>query len=95
MQECINFGYDLFDCVIPSRNGRHGVCYTTDGIVKILNARFKSDKSPLDSALATIASTYPKYYIHHLFKAGDVLGGELLTIQNLKYFNYVMRKAWE
>jgi queuine tRNA-ribosyltransferase len=94
MLQLIEYGYDLFDCVIPSRNGRHGLCYTTEGIVRILNAKYKTDKTPLDSGLKTIVSNYPKYYIHHLFKVGDSLGGEILTIQNLKYFNYVMRQPF-
>lgn len=94
MRTLIEYGYDLFDCVIPSRNGRHGLCYTTEGIVRILNAKYKRDNSPLDPGLKSIASDYEKYYLHHLFKVGDSLGGELLTIHNLKYFNYVMREPF-
>jgi len=90
MLTCIEYGYDLFDCVIPSRNARHGLCYTTEGELKIQNAKFKNDLSPLDSKLQSIASNYPKNYLYHLFKIQDTLGGELLTIQNLKFFNYLM-----
>ncbi|GIW57497.1 MAG: queuine tRNA-ribosyltransferase [Candidatus Dojkabacteria bacterium] len=88
--QCLDFGYDLFDCVIPSRNARHGLAYTTQGEVRIQNAKYKRDKSPLDPDLPSIASNYKKEYIHHLFKIRDSLGGELLTIQNLKYFNYIL-----
>lgn len=88
--ECIEYGYDLFDCVIPSRNARHGLCYTTQGEIKIQNSRFKNDFTPLDDKLLSIASNYPKNYIYHLFKIQDQLGGELLTIHNLKYFNYLI-----
>ncbi len=91
MEVLIKLGYDLFDCVIPSRNGRHGLCYTSEGPVRILNAKHKKDFSVLDPNLKSIASDYEKYYIHHLFKVGDSLGGELLTLHSLKYFNYVMR----
>jgi queuine tRNA-ribosyltransferase len=94
MLKLIDLGYDLFDCVIPSRNGRHGMCYTTEGIIRILNSKYKTDHSVLDPNLKSIASGYEKYYLHHLFKVGDLLGGELLTLHNLKYFNYVMRKPF-
>lgn len=90
MKLCVDFGYDLFDCVIPSRNGRHGLAYTTEGDIKILNSKHKTDKSPLDPNLPSLASDYSKEYIHHLFKIQDALGGELMTIQNLKYFNYFL-----
>lgn len=95
MLECIDYGYDLFDCVIPSRNARHGLCYTTEGEIRIKNSEFKKDKSVLDKNLQSIASGYPKYYLHHLFKVEDSLGGELLTIHNLKYFNNVMRQKFD
>lgn len=94
MLRCIEYGYDLFDCVIPSRNGRHGICYTTEGIIRITNATFKADTTQLDPQLQSRSSDYPKYYLHHLFKIKDALGGELLSIHNLKYFNYVMRKLF-
>lgn len=90
MITCVNYGYDLFDCVIPSRNARHGLAYTTKGEIKIQNAIYKNDKSPLDANLPSIASNYSKEYIYHLFKIQDALGGELLTIQNLKFFNYCL-----
>jgi queuine tRNA-ribosyltransferase len=90
MQRCIEYGYDMFDCVIPSRNARHGLAYTTEGDIKIQNAKFKMDKTSLDPNLESIATNYSKAYIHHLFKIQDALGGELLTIQNLKYFNSIM-----
>ncbi len=94
MKLCVDFGYDLFDCVIPSRNARHGLAYTTDGDIKILNSRFKTDKSPLDPNLESIASNYSKEYIHHLFKIKDALGGELMTIQNLMFFNYWLNNLY-
>ncbi len=96
MLECIEFGYDLFDCVIPSRNARHGVCYTKSrGKISIRNAKYKDDKGILDTELFSSASDYELYYLYHLFKIKDALGGEFLTIHNLKYFNYVMRKGFD
>lgn len=92
IEACINFGYDLFDCVIPTRNARHGLAYTTLGETKILNNKYKNDTSPLDPNLKSKASSYPKQYIHHLFKIKDPAAGTLLTIHNLKYFNFLMNK---
>ena len=94
MLRCIDLGFDIFDCVIPSRNARHGLCYTSEGTIKILNSKFKDDTSLLDSNILSIASQYNKYYLHHLFKINDALGGELLTIHNLKYFNHIMRQPF-
>ena len=95
MLRCIEMGYDLFDCVIPSRNARHALCYTSQGEVKIKNAQYKTDLSILDEQLTSIGSAYKKSYLHHLFKINDALGGELLTIHNLKYFNKVMQIPFE
>lgn len=92
IQACINFGYDLFDCVIPTRNARHGLAYTSEGEIKIQNNKYKKDISPLDKNLKSKASSYPKQYIHHLFKIKDPAAGTLLTIHNLKYFNFLMNK---
>ena len=83
-------GYDLFDCAIPSRNGRHGLCYTTVGNIKITNAQYKDDPSPLDPNLKSPASDYPKFFLHHLFKIKDPLAGNLLTMHNLRYFNHIL-----
>lgn len=94
MLRCIEYGYDLFDCVIPSRNARHGVCYTSEGTLRITNAQYKNDRSVLDENIVSQSSGYQKYYLHHLFKIKDALGGELLSIHNLKYFNYIMRKPF-
>lgn len=88
--KCVEYGYDLFDCVIPSRNGRHGLCYTSNGDIKIRNLAYKEDNSPLDDNVNSIASKYPKKYLHHLFKVNDPLGGRLLSIHNLKYFNHIL-----
>lgn len=94
MEQCIEFGFDLFDCVIPSRNARHGIAYTSEGKLNFFNAVHKKDTSVLDRNLRSIASDFERYYIYHLFKINDSLGGELLTIHNLKYYNYVMRKPF-
>ena len=89
IRECLKFGYDIFDCVIPSRNGRHGLCYTSQGEIRITNSKYKNDLSPLDPNLPSSAANYSKAFIHHLFKIKDTLGGELLTLHNLKYYNSI------
>jgi queuine tRNA-ribosyltransferase len=84
-------GIDMFDCVAPTRSGRHGQAWTVDGQVNIKNARFADDPEPLDAASDCPASRdYSKAYIHHLFKAGEYLGPMLLTWHNLSYYQQLM-----
>ncbi|NWG91565.1 MAG: tRNA-guanine transglycosylase, partial [Parvularculaceae bacterium] len=84
-------GVDMFDCVLPTRAGRHGQAWTADGPVTITNARFADDETPLDPASACPASRdYSKAYLHHLFKAGEYLGPMLLTWHNLDYYQRLM-----
>lgn len=85
---CIEYGYDMFDCVIPTRNARHGLAYTTKGEIKIKNKRYKKDKTILDPNLESKASRYTKAFLHHLTKIDDPIAGNLLTIHNLKFFNF-------
>jgi queuine tRNA-ribosyltransferase len=80
-------GIDMFDCVLPTRSGRHGQAWTWDGPLSIKNARFAEDDSPLDPESACPASRdYSKAYLHHLFKAGEILGQVLLSWHNLAFF---------
>ncbi|MDZ7628488.1 MAG: tRNA guanosine(34) transglycosylase Tgt [Parvularculaceae bacterium] len=84
-------GVDMFDCVLPTRAGRHGQAWTWDGPVTITNARFASDESPLDAQSDCPASRdYSKAYLHHLFKAGEYLGPMLLSWHNLHYYQQLM-----
>jgi queuine tRNA-ribosyltransferase len=84
-------GVDMFDCVLPTRAGRHGQAWTPDGPITLTNARFAEDETPLDSASACPASRdYSKAYLHHLFKAGEYLGPMLLTWHNLHYYQTLM-----
>ncbi|MEZ5916948.1 MAG: tRNA guanosine(34) transglycosylase Tgt, partial [Parvularculaceae bacterium] len=84
-------GVDMFDCVLPTRAGRHGQAWTETGPVNITNARFAEDEVPLDPASACPASRdYSKAYLHHLFKAGEYLGAMLLTWHNLHYYQQLM-----
>jgi queuine tRNA-ribosyltransferase len=84
-------GVDMFDCVLPTRAGRHGQAWTADGPITITNARFADDGAPLDAASDCPASRdYSKAYLHHLFKAGEYLGPMLLTWHNLHYYQRLM-----
>jgi len=85
--ESVARGVDMFDCVLPTRSGRHGQAWTDSGPLNITNARFAEDVSPLDEALDCPASRdYSKAYLHHLFKAGELLGQVLLSWHNLAYY---------
>ncbi|MCB2113791.1 MAG: tRNA guanosine(34) transglycosylase Tgt [Parvularculaceae bacterium] len=84
-------GVDMFDCVLPTRAGRHGQAWTRVGAINITNARFADDETPLDPHSACPASRdYSKAYLHHLFKAGEYLGAMLLTWHNLDYYQQLM-----
>jgi queuine tRNA-ribosyltransferase len=84
-------GVDMFDCVLPTRSGRHGQAFTHSGIINITNARYAEDPRPLDEASACPASSdYSRAYLHHLFKAGEYLGPMLLTWHNLNYYQELM-----
>src|SRR5690606_7930743 len=83
-------GIDMFDCVLPTRNARHGSALTTIGKVQVKNEKYKLDFESLDPNLPTSISKYSKSYIRHLFKAEEILGMRILTIQNLAYLKHLM-----
>jgi len=92
--ESIARGVDLFDCVIPTRNGRNGTIYTTAGRINIKNAQWEHDFSPLDPGLDTYASqAFTKAYVRHLHKAGEILGLQIASQQNLAFYLWLMRAA--
>jgi queuine tRNA-ribosyltransferase len=85
-------GVDMFDCVIPTRAGRTGRAYTSAGVFNLRNARFAGDARPLDPRCRCPACTrHPRGYLHHLFKAEEMLGPMLLTWHNLAYYQDLMR----
>jgi queuine tRNA-ribosyltransferase len=87
-------GIDMFDCVLPTRNGRHGLAFTRFGPINIKNAQHADDPRPLDAASACPAARdFSRAYLHHLFKAGEALGGTLLSIVNLYYYQELMAGA--
>ncbi|MBY0565015.1 MAG: tRNA guanosine(34) transglycosylase Tgt [Hyphomonadaceae bacterium] len=86
-------GVDMFDCVLPTRSGRHGQAWTDAGAINITNARFAEDPSPLDETVDCPASRdYSKAYLHHLFKAGELLGQTLLSWHNVAYYQSLMAR---
>jgi queuine tRNA-ribosyltransferase len=92
--ESIARGIDMFDCVMPTRNGRHGVAFTRFGPINIKNAHHAEDPRPLDAeSRCPAASEFSRAYLHHLFRAGEALGGTLLSIINLFYYQELMAGA--
>jgi queuine tRNA-ribosyltransferase len=84
-------GIDMFDCVLPTRNGRHGMAFTRYGAINLANARHANDKRPLDEQSAHPAGkTYSRAYLHHLTKANEILGQVLLSTINLAYYQSLM-----
>jgi queuine tRNA-ribosyltransferase len=81
----------MFDCVLPTRSGRHGQAWTWDGPLNLKNARFAEDEAPLDALSSCPASRdYSKAYLNHLFKAGEYLGPMLLSWHNVAFFQAMM-----
>ena len=89
--EAVYRGVDMFDCVLPTRSGRHGQAWTWDGPINLKNARFAEDESPLDPQSDVPASRdYSKAYLHHLVKSAEILGQVLLSWHNLAFFQALM-----
>ena len=89
--EAVARGVDFFDCVYPSRNGRHGHVYTADGHLNLLNARFELDGRPIEEGCGCPACRrYSRSYIRHLLKAGEMLGLRLCVLHNLWFYNHLM-----
>ncbi len=89
--EAVARGIDMFDCVLPTRNGRHGMAFTRFGALNLANARHADDARPLDAQSAhPAARTYSRAYLHHLTKANEMLGAVLLSTVNLAYYQELM-----
>ena len=91
--EAVYRGIDMFDCVIPTRSGRHGQVWTDKGPYNIKRAEFAEDQSPLDETISCPASqNYSKAYIHHLIRSKELLGAMILSWHNIAYFQDLMRR---
>lgn len=89
--EAIALGVDLFDCVMPARNGRHGHLFTHKGIMNIKNAKYELDTSPIDDECSCYAcKNFSRAYLHHLFKADEALGLRLAVMHNLHFYNQLL-----
>jgi queuine tRNA-ribosyltransferase len=93
--EAIERGIDMFDCVMPMRNARHGSIFTSQGVLRITNAEFANDKAVLDKncQCAVCQKGHSRAYLHHLARMDEALGARLLTIHNLSFYHQLMRDA--
>ena len=90
--EGVASGVDMFDCVMPSRNARNGYLFTSEGVVKIRNAKYKKDTNPLDpNCGCSTCRNYSRSYLHHLQKTNEILGSRLNTLHNLFYYQELMQ----
>ena len=94
--ESIALGIDMFDCVLPTRNARHGLLYTYDGIINIKNSKWKYDFSPIDErGIVYVDSGYSKAYLRHLFSVNEILGAMIASIHNLGLYLHLVKTARE
>jgi queuine tRNA-ribosyltransferase len=92
--ECMALGVDMFDCVLPTRNARHGLLYTAKGILNIKNQQWKDDFSPIDADSPVPTSRlHSRAYLRHLFVNEEILGMQIATLQNLGFFLWLVREA--
>ncbi len=92
--ECIALGVDMFDCVMPTRNARNGMLFTSEGTINIKNKKWEADFSPLDPMGHTFVDTeYTRAYLRHLFAANEYLGKQIATLHNLGFYLWLVREA--
>jgi queuine tRNA-ribosyltransferase len=94
--EAIERGIDMFDCVMPTRNGRNGMLFTTEGVVNIRNRRWMDDFSPIDAGItASVSNNFSRSYLRHLIISGEILGLTLASIHNLSFYLWLTNNARE
>ena len=94
--EAISLGVDMFDCVMPTRNGRNGMLFTSEGIINIKNRKWMGDYSPIDtSGNSFVDMQYSKAYLRHLIISGEMLGMQIASLHNLAFYLWLVRKAFE
>ncbi|MBO7054512.1 MAG: tRNA guanosine(34) transglycosylase Tgt [Bacteroidales bacterium] len=92
--EAISLGVDMFDCVMPTRNGRNGMLFTWDGIINIKNKKWEDDFSPIEENGATfVDKIYSKAYLHHLIRCQEILGAQIASIHNLGFYLSLVEEA--
>jgi queuine tRNA-ribosyltransferase len=95
LMESIGCGVDMFDCVMPTRSGRHCQAFTWGGRLNLRNARYAEDATPLDPESACPAARYERAYLHHLVRSGEALGAMLLTYANMQFYQELMARTRE
>lgn len=94
--ESIALGIDMFDCVMPTRNARHGMLFTAEGVIHIKNLKWETDFSPIDeNSLSYTSRTHSKAYLRHLFKAKEMLAAQIATLHNLSFYLWLVNTARE
>ena len=92
--EAISLGVDMFDCVMPTRNGRNAMLFTRNGIMNMRNKKWEMDFSPIDpQGTASCDTAYSRAYLHHLFKAQELLALEIASIHNLSFYLWLVGEA--
>ena len=92
--ECISLGIDMFDCVMPTRNGRNGMLFTSNGVINIDNKKWENDFSPIDDGIACpVSNFYSKAYLRHLVKSKEVLGLTIASVHNLAFYMHLVTEA--
>ena len=92
--ECIALGIDMFDCVMPTRNARNGMLFTSQGILNIRNEKWKDDFSPIDETIGGYVSTfYSKAYLRHLVLSNEILGAQIASVHNLTFYLWLVAQA--
>ena len=91
ISHAIEYGFDMFDCVLATRLGRHGMAFSDEWNLTIKNAKYKSDFTPLtNTCTCFVCKNYTKAYLHHLIKEKEMLGGILLSFHNIVYLNNIL-----
>ena len=92
----VNFGIDMFDCVLPTRSGRNGLAFTWDGKVNLRNSKYKNDESPLDkNCKLKELNKYSKSYLNHLVNTNEILASMIISLHNINFYQEFMRKIRE
>ena len=92
--ECIEMGIDMFDCVMPTRNGRNAMLFTAEGVINIDNKKWENDFTPIDETIdCTMSGYYSKAYLRHLMKSGEILGLTIASVHNLAFYLWLVREA--
>ena len=92
--ECISLGIDMFDCVMPTRNARHGLLFTWEGTINIKNQKWEKDFSPLDeNGTSYVDRVYSKAYVRHLIKSNELLGAQIASVHNLAFYLALVKEA--